>query len=99
VAAVRAYKIQTQPEGIPVYGRKRGEAQKARDIETGYPTKRFVKRLIPVAECLESGRPFAIQAAGEHVHISADAVINIELERDGDNKEIEPQLTWTNMRK
>lgn len=67
----------------------------SRDIEKAYPTKQFIKKLHRLAECLEEGRPFVIQVAKERVYVPADAVINIEHERDGDNEEIEFQLKWT----
>lgn len=37
---------------------------------------------------------FTIQVAGEKLRIPANAVFNIEHERDGGQQELEFQLTW-----
>ena len=74
-------------------GKKKSKA--SRDIEKAYPTKQFIKKLRRLADTLEQGRPFAIQVAKERVYVPADAVINIEHERNGDEEEIEFQMKWT----
>lgn len=68
--------------------------KKARDIEKAYSTKEFVAKLRRLADALEEGKRFSIQIAGERVHIPADAVFNIEHEREGDEEEVEFQLKW-----
>ena len=65
-----------------------------RDIEKAYPAKRFVEKLRRLADCIEQGKPFAIQVAGERIRIPAGAVINIEHERGEGEEEIEFQLKW-----
>ncbi|MHC4427347.1 MAG: amphi-Trp domain-containing protein [Planctomycetota bacterium] len=70
--------------------------KRKRDVEKDYPTKQFVAKLRRLADTLEAGGRFRIQVAGERVSIPADAVINIEHERSGDEEEIEFQLKWTN---
>lgn len=42
----------------------------------------------------EKGRPFTIQVAGERLHIPADALFNIEHEREGGDNELEFRLLW-----
>jgi amphi-Trp domain-containing protein len=70
---------------------KRGK----RDIEKDYPPKQFVAKLRRLADCIEQGKPFRIQVAGERVAIPAGAVINIEHERGSSEEELEFQLKWT----
>ncbi len=65
-----------------------------RDVEKGYSTKQFIAKLRRLADALEQGKQFNIQIAGERVYIPADAVINIEHEREGDEEEVEFQLKW-----
>jgi len=65
-----------------------------RDIEKAYPPKRFVAKLRRLADCIEQGKRFCIQAAGERVSIPPTAVINIEHERSSKAEEIEFQLKW-----
>jgi len=65
-----------------------------RDIEKEYPAKQFVTKLRRLADCIEQGKLFRIQVAGERVTVPPNAVINIEHEREGNNEEIEFQLKW-----
>ena len=65
-----------------------------RDIEKEYPTREFIAKLRRLADALEQGKSFDIQIAGERIYIPADAVINIEHEREGDDEEVEFQLKW-----
>lgn len=66
----------------------------SRDIEKAYPTKKFIEKLRRLADSLEAGTRFTIQVAGERINVPADAVINIEHERTGDEEELEFQLKW-----
>lgn len=68
--------------------------RKNRDLEKAYPVSDFVAKLRRLADALEAGQPFAIQVAGERLHVPADAVFNIEHERDGGREELEFQLRW-----
>ena len=68
--------------------------KKSRDIEKAYPTRRFIEKLRRLADALESNERFTIQVAGERINVPADAVINIEHERDGESEELEFQLKW-----
>lgn len=65
-----------------------------RDIEKDYPVKQFIAKLRRLADCLESGKRFQIQVAGERITVPANAVINIEHERGSDEEELEFQLRW-----
>jgi amphi-Trp domain-containing protein len=49
-----------------------------------------------LADCLEDGKPFRIQIAGERVYIPANIAFNIEHEREGNNEEVEFQFKWVN---
>jgi amphi-Trp domain-containing protein len=67
-----------------------------RDIEKTYSTSQFVAKLRRFADALESGERFRIQISGERVRVPADAVFNIEHEREGNMEEIEFQIKWCN---
>lgn len=69
--------------------------KRRRDIEKNYPVKQFVKKLRRLADCIEQGKKFQIQVAGERISIPATAIINIEHERGASSEEVEFQLTWT----
>ena len=71
--------------------KKRGK----RDIEKDYPQKQFIAKLRRLADCLEQGKRFRIQVAGERVNIPASATIDIEHERGRSEEEIEFQLKWS----
>lgn len=73
---------------------KRRKAKPGRDVEKGYPAKQFVAKLRRLADCIEQGKRFRIQVAGERVSIPPDAIINIEHEREGRSEEIEFQIKW-----
>lgn len=66
----------------------------ARDVEKDYPAARFVAKLRRLADCVEQGRRFQIQVAGERVSVPPDATINVEHERGEGEEEIEFQLKW-----
>ena len=69
-------------------------ARQSRDIERHYSRKQFIAKLRRLADTLEQEGPFAIQVAGERLHVPADAVFNIEHERSGGQEELEFQLRW-----
>ncbi len=66
--------------------------KKNRDLERGYPVAEFVAKLRRLADALETGKAFSIQVADERLHVPADAVFNIEHEREGGSEELEFQL-------
>lgn len=65
-----------------------------RDIERDVPPKQFADKLRRLADCIESGKPFRIQVAGERIAVPLSATISIEHERLGDEEELEFQLRW-----
>jgi len=65
-----------------------------RDIEKEYSVKQTVAKLRRLADCLENGKPFQIQIAGERLYIPAGATFNIEHEREGKTEEVEFQFKW-----
>lgn len=65
-----------------------------RDVEKNYPAKQFVKKLRRLADCIEQGKKFQIQVAGERIYIPSTAMINIEHERDTSSEEVEFQIKW-----
>ncbi|MBU2546963.1 MAG: amphi-Trp domain-containing protein [Proteobacteria bacterium] len=72
--------------------KKKSKAEK--DLEKSYPVKQFVDKLRRLADCLEQGKKFNIQIAGERIGVPLDAVVNIEHEREKGLEEIEFQLKW-----
>lgn len=70
--------------------------KKERDIEKVYTTAETIKKLRRLADCLEQGKRFNIQIAGERIDIPAHAVLSIEHEREGDAEEVEFQFKWEN---
>ena len=66
----------------------------ARDIEKGYTTKQMVAKLRRLADCLETGKQFKIQIAGERISVPAGAIFNIEHERGKKTEEVEFQFKW-----
>ena len=65
-----------------------------RDIEKAYTVKQTVEKLRRLADCLEQGKPFKIQIAGERISVPVTAIFNIEHEREGDMEEVEFQFQW-----
>ena len=65
-----------------------------RDIEKKYSVKQTVAKLRRVADCLEKGKLFQIQIAGERINVPTKATFNIEHEREGNSNEIEFQFKW-----
>jgi amphi-Trp domain-containing protein len=53
-----------------------------------------VAKLRRLADCIEQGKPFRIQIAGEKVNVPSDAVFSIEHEREGNSEEVEFQFKW-----
>jgi amphi-Trp domain-containing protein len=68
--------------------------KKDRDIEKKYTVKQMVAKLRRLADCLENGKQFKIQIAGEQIQIPAKALFNIEHEREGNKEEVEFQFKW-----
>ena len=66
-----------------------------RDIEKNYLSKLFIKKIRRLADCIDQGKRFQIQVAGQRVTIPAGAVISIEHERGISSEELEFQITWT----
>ena len=65
-----------------------------RDIEKDYPAKQFVAKLRRLADCIEQGKRFQIQVAGERISMPPTVTINIEHERGASDEEVEFQLKW-----
>lgn len=65
-----------------------------RDIEKDYPLTQFVRKIRRLADCIERGKRFQIQIAGERISIPADVTINLAHERGRSEEEVEFQLKW-----
>jgi amphi-Trp domain-containing protein len=65
-----------------------------RDIDKAYSVQQTVAKLRRLADCLEQGKPFRIQIAGERVNVPARAQFSIEHEREGRSEEVEFQFKW-----
>ena len=68
--------------------------KKKRNLEKTYSKKEMINKLRRLADCLENDKYFAIQIAGERIHVPVSAVFNIEHERSSDEEEIEFQFKW-----
>jgi amphi-Trp domain-containing protein len=66
-----------------------------RDVEKDYPKSQIINKLRRLADCMEQGRKFQIQVAGERITVPSNAVINIEVERGSTSVELEFQLKWS----
>ena len=65
-----------------------------RDVEKDYSAKQMVAKIRRLADCIEQGKKFRIQIAGETINVPRDAAFNIEHEREGTEEEIEFQIKW-----
>lgn len=72
-----------------------GKRSKTRDVERDYPPAQFVAKLRRLADCIEQGKRFQIQIAGERVSIPSSAKIQLEHERGTAEEEVELQLKWS----
>ena len=70
-------------------------ARKDRDIEKSYSVKQTVEKIRRLADCLEQGKPFRIQIAGEKISVPSHAVFSIEHEREGNSEEVEFQFKFS----
>ena len=52
-------------------------------------------KLRRLADCIEQGKQFQIQVAGQRITIPTTAVVNIEHERSDSSEELEFQLKWS----
>jgi amphi-Trp domain-containing protein len=69
-------------------------AKKNRDIEKGYSNDEIVEKLRRLADCIEDGKNFEIQVAGERIYVPARAEFTVEHERDDGEEELEFQFKW-----
>ena len=69
-------------------------AKKDRDIEKGYSNDEIVEKLRRLADCIEEGKNFEIQVAGERIYVPARAEFTIEHEREDGDEELEFQFKW-----
>ena len=70
--------------------------KRKRDVEKQYSIKETTAKLRRLADCLEQGKSFQIQIAGERIYIPVRAEFNIEHEREGNSEEVEFQFKWEN---
>jgi amphi-Trp domain-containing protein len=68
--------------------------KRKRDIEKNYSVKETIKKLRRLADCLEQGKRFQMQVAGERISMPATAIISVEHERNASSEEVEIQLKW-----
>lgn len=94
VNAMAKSKSKKKSRKSPARKKKAAKPKPSRDVEKAYTTKQTVAKLRRLADALEKGKRFAIQVAGERVWVPADAVFNIEHEREGKSEEVEFQFKW-----
>src|SRR5687767_12589547 len=64
------------------------------EVEKAYSNKEVVAKLRRLADSLEQGKTFEIQIAGNRIYIPADATVEFEYAREGDEEEVEIELKW-----
>jgi amphi-Trp domain-containing protein len=64
------------------------------DVEKSYSNKEVVAKLRRLADALEAGKTFEIQIAGERIYIPSQATVEFEYERNGDDEQVEIELSW-----
>lgn len=64
------------------------------DVEKMYSTSEVVDKLRRLADALEQDKTFEIQIAGERIYVPPYAVIEFEYERNGDEEEMEIEISW-----
>jgi len=69
------------------------------DVEKSYKTRDVVAKLRRLADCLEAGKRFEIQIAGQRVQMPPTATVEFEYSRDGEEEEIEIELRWSRAQK
>ena len=70
------------------------KTRRKRDVEKDYPASQFVAKLRRLADCIDEGKRFRIQIAGQRISVPPTARINLEHERGKSEEEVEFQLTW-----
>ena len=65
-----------------------------RDVEKAYAVKQFAAKLRRLSDCVENGKSFRIQVAGQRVSIPSDARVSVEHERGTSEEVVELQFTW-----
>lgn len=65
-----------------------------REAEKSYSNKEVVAKLRRLADALEARKTFQIQIAGERVYIPPNATVEFEHTREGDEEEVEIELSW-----
>ena len=66
-----------------------------RDVEKGYTHAEFAAKLRRLADCVETGKNFEIQVAGERIYVPYRGVFSIEHEREAGREELEFQVRWS----
>ena len=64
------------------------------EVEKSYSNKEVVAKLRRLADSLEQGKTFEIQIGGNRIYIPADATVEFEYDRQGDEEEVEIELKW-----
>ena len=70
------------------------EKDSAKDVEKSYSTREVAAKLRRLADALEEEKTFEIQIAGERVYVPPYATVEFEYQREGDEEQIEIELTW-----
>lgn len=70
------------------------EIEIEKDVEKEYGAKDVASKLRRLADALENGTSFEIQIDGERVYIPANATIEFEYQREGNESEMEIEIKW-----
>lgn len=69
--------------------------EKPIDVEKSYKNRAVADKLRRLADALEQGKTFTIQIAGNRISVPPTAEIEFEYEKNGDEQEIEIEISWT----
>ena len=59
-----------------------------------YSRKETINKIRRLADRLEQEKPFEIQVDHQRIYVPADALIEFEYEREGNEEELEIEIKW-----
>lgn len=72
-----------------------GQTDNGIDVEKSYVNAEAAAKLRRLADALERGTAFEIQIAGKRVYMPAGPKVEFEYSKEGDEEEIEIEVTWS----
>ena len=69
--------------------------EKPIDVEKSYSNRENAAKLRRLADALEQGKTFEIQIAGNRIYVPPTASVEFEYEKNGNQQEIEIEISWS----